>query len=77
MRLYIHLQMADQPLQCDLLSDLVEQATAAQNHARQDVQGHLLNGGVHHLGIHKTGDLCTYTDTYTITHMFNIRNVIT
>lgn len=54
---YLHLEVSDEPLQSDFLVDLQEETVAAQHHALQDVQGHLLDRCIRHLCINKTGNL--------------------
>lgn len=54
---HLHLQMWEESLQSDLLLDLLEEAAAAQHHALQDGQGHLLDGRVQHLGIDEASNL--------------------
>lgn len=49
--------MSDQPFHGHFLFDLQEEAVAAQHHALQDVQGHLLDGGVGGLGVDVAGNL--------------------
>lgn len=39
---YLHLQVSDEPLHGDFMFDLQEEAVAAEHHALQNVQGHLL-----------------------------------
>lgn len=51
------MQVIDEPLDGDFLFDLSKQAVAAQHHALQDVQGHLLDGRVEGGGVDKAGDL--------------------
>lgn len=54
---YLHLEVGDKPLHGDFLFDLQEEAVAAQHHALQDVQGHLLYWCVGRLGVDKAGNL--------------------
>ena len=54
---YLHLEVSDEPLHGDFLFDLQEEAVAAQHHALQDVQGHLLHRYVGRLGVDKAGNL--------------------
>lgn len=49
--------MSDEPFHRHFLFDLQEEAVAAQHHALQDVQGHLLDGGVGGLGVDVAGNL--------------------
>lgn len=55
--LHLHLQVSDEPLHGDFLFDLQEEAVATQHHALQDVQGHLLYGGICGLSVDKVGNL--------------------
>ena len=50
-------RVGKEALEGDLLLDVQEEGTAAQHHALQDVQGHLLDGGVRNLSIHLAGNL--------------------
>lgn len=54
---YLHLKVSNEPLHGDFLFDMQEKAVAAEHHALQDVQAHLLYRGVGRLGVHKAGDL--------------------
>lgn len=54
---YLHLEVSDEPLHSDFLFDLQEEAVAAQHHALQDVQGHLLYWRVGRLGVDEAGNL--------------------
>lgn len=54
---YLHLEVSDEPLHSDFLFDLREEAVAAQHHALQDVQGHLLYWRIGRLGVDKAGNL--------------------
>lgn len=49
--------MGDESLHGDLLFDLQEEALTAQHHALQDVQAHLLYGGVGRFGVDEARDL--------------------
>lgn len=49
--------MSNEPLHSDFLFDLQEEAVATQHHALQDVQGHLLNGGIGGLGVDEASNL--------------------
>lgn len=53
----LHLEVSDKPLHGNSMFDLQEKTVAAQNHALQDVQGHLLNGRVGRLAVDEAGDL--------------------
>ncbi len=49
--------MGNESFQGDFLFDLNKQTAAAEHHALQDSQRHLLDRRVQNLRIHKTGDL--------------------
>lgn len=49
--------MIDEPFHGDFQFDLQEKTVAAQHHALQDVQRHLLNGRIGRLVVDKAGDL--------------------
>lgn len=54
--------MGNEPLKGDFLFDLIKQTIAAEHHALQDRQRHLLDRRVQNLCIHKTGDLKKWID---------------
>lgn len=54
---HLHLQVSHEPLHGHFLFDLQEEAVAAPHHALQDVQRHLLYGGIRELGVDKVGNL--------------------
>lgn len=60
---HLHLQMRNESLHSDFMFDLIEQTVAAEHHALQDSQRHLLDRRVLHLHIHKTSNLKTQTGT--------------
>lgn len=54
---YLHLDVSDKPLHGNFLFHLQEETVAAQHHALQDVQGHLLYRCIGRLGVDKAGNL--------------------
>lgn len=54
---YLHLEVSDESLHSDIFFDLQEEAVAAQHHALQDVQGHLLYWCIGWHGVDEAGNL--------------------